>query len=236
MKNKRLYVVIPCYNEEEVLKETSKRLNVKLGELIKDKIISNVKRIIKKFNLIKGDKEAYLNYRDYYNNNKTAMNLFVLQMYCFQNQLRFNQKHDFNTPVGNCGCNETTFDRIKSFDIDNRELETTNLDFNDIDITKYSKKTVFYFDPPYIITNATYNDGKRGFKGWDEEQEEKLLSFLDRINKNGQKFLLSNVINHNGKTNKILLNWAKDNNYKIVKLKPHAGRYGSREEVLIKNY
>lgn len=202
----------------------------------KDKIISNVKRIIKKFNLIKGDKEAYLNYRDYYNNNKTAMNLFVLQMYCFQNQLRFNQKHDFNTPVGNCGCNETTFDRIKSFDIDNRELETTNLDFNDIDITKYSKKTVFYFDPPYIITNATYNDGKRGFKGWDEEQEEKLLSFLDRINKNGQKFLLSNVINHNGKTNKILLNWAKDNNYKIVKLKPHAGRYGSREEVLIKNY
>ena len=33
MKNKRLYVVIPCYNEEEVLKETSKRLNVKLGEL-----------------------------------------------------------------------------------------------------------------------------------------------------------------------------------------------------------
>lgn len=50
------------------------------------------------------------------------------------------------------------------------------------------------------------------------------------------KILLSNVINHNGKTNKILLNWAKDNNYKIVKLKPHAGRYGSREEVLIKNY
>ena len=46
----------------------------------------------------------------------------------------------------------------------------------------------------------------------------------------------SNVINHNGKTNKILLNWVKDNNYKIVKLKPHAGRYGSREEVLIKNY
>lgn len=202
----------------------------------KDKIISNVKRIIKKFNLTKGDKDAYLNYRDYYNANKTPMNLFVLQMYCFQNQLRFNQNHDFNTPVGNCGCNETTFDRIKSFDIDDRELETTNLDFNDIDITKYSEKTVFYFDPPYIITNATYNDGKRGFKGWDEEQEGILLNFLDKIDKNGQKFLLSNVINHNGKTNKLLLNWAKNNNYTIVKLKPHAGRYGSREEVLIKNY
>lgn len=202
----------------------------------KGKIISSVKRIVKKFNLTKGDKEAYLNYRDYYNNNKTPMNLFVLQMYCFQNQLRFNQKHDFNTPVGNCGCNETTFDRIKSFDLDERELETTNLDFNDIDINKYPKNSVFYFDPPYIITNATYNDGKRGFKGWDEEQEEKLLCFLDKINKNGQKFLLSNVINHNGKTNNILLEWANKNDYEIVKLKPHAGRYGSREEVLIRNY
>ena len=45
MENK-LYVVIPCYNEEEVLKETSKRLNVKLGELIKDKIISKDSKVL----------------------------------------------------------------------------------------------------------------------------------------------------------------------------------------------
>ena len=202
----------------------------------KDKLIKEVKRIVKELNLSKGDKESYLEYRNYYNKNKTPVNLFVLQMYCFQNQLRFNQKHDFNTPVGNCGCNETTFERIKTFKVDNQELETTNLDFNDIDINKYKKNTVFYFDPPYIITNATYNDGKRGFKGWDEEQEIKLLNFLDKIDKNGQKFLLSNVINHNGKTNEILLNWAQQNQYKVVFLRPHAGRYGSREEVLIKNY
>ena len=48
--------------------------------------------------------------------------------------------------------------------------------------------------------------------------------------------MLSNVINHNGKTNKQLLNWAKQNEYNIVKLKPHGGRYGSREEVIIKNF
>ena len=39
MKNK-LYVVIPCYNEEEVLKETTKRLDLKLKSLIKEKKIS----------------------------------------------------------------------------------------------------------------------------------------------------------------------------------------------------
>ena len=52
MKNKRLYVVIPCYNEEEVLKETSKRLNVKLGELIKDKIISKDSKVTRSWKLL----------------------------------------------------------------------------------------------------------------------------------------------------------------------------------------
>lgn len=202
----------------------------------KNKLIKDVKKIINDFKLVKGDKETYINYRNYYNENKSPLNLFVLQMYCFQNQLRFNQKHNFNTPVGNCGCNETTFDRIKTFNVINQELETSNLDFNDININKYGKNTVFYFDPPYIITNATYNDGKRGFKGWDEAQEISLLNFLDKINENGQKFMLSNVINHNGKTNEILLNWAEKNKYNVVYLRPHAGRYGSREEVLVKNY
>lgn len=202
----------------------------------REKLIIDVKELIDKFSLEKGNKETYIAYRNYYNNNKTPLHLFVLQMYCFQNQLRFNQKHDFNTPVGNCGCNETTFERIRSFIPKSKKVRTMNLDFNDIDLDGLPKDTVFYFDPPYIITNATYNDGKRGFKGWDESQEIRLLQFLDRIHSNGQKFLLSNVINHNGKTNEILLGWATKNNYSIVKLRPHAGRYGSREEVLIKNY
>ncbi|HIU40006.1 MAG TPA: glycosyltransferase family 2 protein [Candidatus Aphodocola excrementigallinarum] len=41
MKNKVLYVVVPCYNEEEVLEETTKRLKEKLNTLIKSKKISN---------------------------------------------------------------------------------------------------------------------------------------------------------------------------------------------------
>lgn len=36
----KLYIVVPCYNEEEVLPETSKRLKVKMDELIKAKKIS----------------------------------------------------------------------------------------------------------------------------------------------------------------------------------------------------
>lgn len=47
MKRKNtLYVVIPCYNEEEVLQETTKRLKEKLNSLIKEKIISPDSRVM----------------------------------------------------------------------------------------------------------------------------------------------------------------------------------------------
>lgn len=44
--SKTLYVVIPCYNEEEVLKETTKRLKEKLSKLIKNKKISNKSKVM----------------------------------------------------------------------------------------------------------------------------------------------------------------------------------------------
>lgn len=44
--SKTLYVVIPCYNEEEVLGETTKRLKEKLNKLIKAKKISKESRVM----------------------------------------------------------------------------------------------------------------------------------------------------------------------------------------------
>lgn len=47
MKNSEiLYIVIPCYNEEEVLEETTKRLTAKLDELIKNKLISKESKVM----------------------------------------------------------------------------------------------------------------------------------------------------------------------------------------------
>lgn len=41
-----LYVVIPCYNEEEVLEETTKQLKKKIEKLIKDKRISGKSKVM----------------------------------------------------------------------------------------------------------------------------------------------------------------------------------------------
>lgn len=46
MKKKILYIVVPCYNEEEVLTETTKELKEKLEKLISDKIISENSRVM----------------------------------------------------------------------------------------------------------------------------------------------------------------------------------------------
>ena len=45
-KDEILYVVIPCYNEEEVLEETTRQLKVKLESLIKEKKISKNSRVM----------------------------------------------------------------------------------------------------------------------------------------------------------------------------------------------
>ena len=46
MKKKILYIVVPCYNEEEVLAETTKELKEKLEKLISDKIITEKSRVM----------------------------------------------------------------------------------------------------------------------------------------------------------------------------------------------
>lgn len=45
-KGSILYLVIPCYNEEEVLEETTRQLKVKMEKLVKDKIISEKSRVM----------------------------------------------------------------------------------------------------------------------------------------------------------------------------------------------
>ena len=44
--NDTLYLVIPCYNEEEVLHETAKRLIKKITTMIEDEFISKDSKIL----------------------------------------------------------------------------------------------------------------------------------------------------------------------------------------------
>ncbi|KLJ82621.1 modification methylase [Streptococcus agalactiae] len=199
-------------------------------------LISTVEKYIEKFNLEKKNKISYLQLRDYYNNvDNSSIILYILQIYAFQNILRFNSKHQYNTPVGNNEFNSGYIERIKQFKPKTNQLQLINKRYQELNIDEFPIDSVFYFDPPYLVTTAGYNDGKRGFEGWSSESEAELILFLTQLHLSGRKFMLSNVLEHKGKLNNLLIEWIETHNLKIIKVGKTGIKY-PRVEVLIKNF
>jgi adenine-specific DNA-methyltransferase len=201
----------------------------------KKQIINVVKHRIDELEMNKSNKESYYKLREKYNQEKLISDLFILHCYCFQNQIRFNSKNDFNTPIGNSSFNNNTINKIINFSPKTKNITLVKQSYEVFDLRKVTKDSLFYFDPPYLITSAAYNDGKRGFKGWDDDQEQKLLKYLDKLNALGYKFILSNVLSHKGRTNLLLKNWLSSNSFNITEV-GKAGSKNPRTEILISNF
>lgn len=211
-------------------------------------VIAHVENRIEKFNLTLTNTEGYNNLRDEYNSDSSdPLDLFVLIAYSFNHQIRFNNSHKFNTSFGK---SRSSFNSrmennlIKFLDIIKKDdFYFTNIDFNDFDFSMINGEDFVYCDPPYLITTGSYNDGKRGFKGWTELEENQLLYKLDELNRRNIKFALSNVIEHKGKSNNILKNWVENMGYKVhymdinyANSNYQTSSKGGSVEVLITNY
>lgn len=143
---------------------------------------------------------------------KENIYLYVLVIYGFNNQIRFNKKGEFNIPVGKRDFNDNIKKNLISFinNIKENNIEFINQDFRNID-NEYFKNSFVYADPPYLITNASYNE--QG--GWSEKCEYDLYKKLNELNRLGVKFALSNVLENKGLKNDILEKWINDNDYMI---------------------
>lgn len=196
-------------------------------------------KMIKKYKLKKGDKESYLKIRNLYNSQDKDLRdprlLYLLILFGYQQQIRFNSSYDYNNPVGQAGFNDKILEKLISYC---RNLKEKNVIFISEDFENIwehiNKNTFIYLDPPYLITLGSYNDGKRGFNGWNEKEELRLLKFLHKLNSKGIKFMLSNVLEHKEKKNEILIDWIRENNYRIIEYTEKARK--NRKEVLIVNY
>lgn len=211
-----------------------------------DYIIDKIQNNIINYNLSKTNKDAYLNFRKHFNSNNTKnpIDFYTLILYSFNYQIRFNSKMEYNNTFGQ---DRSEFnDRIKSNLlnflglIQRKKIEFCNKDFMDLNL-QLTPQDFVYCDPPYLITTGSYNDGKRGFKGWSEKEELELYSFLDSLDSKNIRFALSNVIESNNKENHLLKNWAKK--YNLHKLdynynNSNFQRKNSNDsiEVLITNY
>ncbi|MBO5995989.1 MAG: DNA adenine methylase [Acetobacter sp.] len=230
--------------------------------------ISLVDEIITKYNLSQSFKHGYEYYNCYSNSGLAAHNrdkylklrrdfnnshdinyyhyamLYVLIVYSFNNQIRFNSQGKFNLPVGKRDYNKRMQEKLKKFisRLSAKKYELSNFDFREFNISQLPKNSFVYIDPPYLITCATYNEQN----SWNTQDEKDLLYFLDSLHKSNIKFALSNVLKNKNKENIILKNWINLNNnkHKVIKLN-HSYRNSNyqikhkdsiTEEVLVINY
>src|SRR3989339_1292665 len=198
-----------------------------------------LKRIIKKFRLEPENAESFIKVRDYYNSfpleKRDPKLLYAVILYGFNQQIRFNGDHDFNNPVGMRWFNDKVLEKMISF---SRVIKEKNILFESKDYNKifyeFNKNTFTYLDPPYMLTNGSYNDGKRGFHGWNSESEKKFFDFVDKLNEKGTPFMISYILDHKGKFNYQLEDWIKKGGYNVIEVDPILGN--NRMEILITNY
>ncbi len=215
-----------------------------------DDILIYIENRIKNLELSQTNEKGYKNLRNEYNIYKNPLDLFVLIAYSFNHQIRFNNNQEFNNPFGR---NRSSFNpkmkqNLEDFINRIKEIQSvfTNNCFTEFDFSSLTKDDFVYCDPPYLITTGTYNDGKRGFKGWTQREEYQLLNLLDNLNEKRIKFALSNVLEHKGKSNEILKKWIDNNpNYRVNYLNYNYSNSNyqtiirdknSSMEVLITNY
>lgn len=193
------------------------------------------------------NKEAFLKLRKDYNKKlNDGMEdynlLYVLIVFSFNNQVRFNSKGEFNLPVGKRDFNSKMRNKLILFSkkLKEKDIEFYSKDFREIDINKISKNTFIYCDPPYLITTAGYNENGM----WTDKDEKDLLNFLKELDKKGLKFALSNVLESKNKENKILKDWILENNFYCNYLKKNYSNSNYQRkakdsisvEVLVTNY
>ena len=202
-----------------------------------------IKNEINKYELSKTNEKGYKSIRDKYNSGDNDWYVFYsMLVHSFNYQIRFNKKGEYNMPFGR---NKSYFNPTleKNFiefakSIESKNIVFTNNSFEDLKIDKLNNKDFVYLDPPYLITCASYNESD----GWNIDKEKRLLGICDNLNRNGIKFALSNVLEHKGLKNDVLIDWCKKYNVNYLNHNYNNCNYQKNDknnktiEVLITNY
>lgn len=208
-------------------------------------LLQQIHGYIKEYDLSKTNEDGFKAFRQAYNSNQDPIMLYTLICYSFNYQFRFNNNLQYNNPFGR---NRSQFskrleEKLVRFvsRLKQKDVQFSCLQFEDfLSEQNYKEGDFVYLDPPYLITTGSYNDGNRGFKHWNDEQEVLLLDSLDRLNEMGVKFALSNVLSHKGKSNNLLLDFSRK--YKVINLDKNYNNssYNTKgtgsNEILLTNY
>ena len=219
-----------------------------MSETTADECVNKIKEIIDEYELSKTNIDGFKKLRDDYNaGRKDWLTFYTLMCYSFNNQYRFNNNHEYNSSFGHhksCFSNVTEKKIKKAIErLDNIDIVFDNKDFRDVDLSNADENDLVYLDPPYLITCGNYNDGKRGFKGWNEQDDIDLMNLCDSLDSRGVKFAMSNVFENKGNRNERLIEWSKEYKVYYINNTYNNSNYQSKDkgenttvEVLITNY
>ena len=170
-------------------------------------------------------KGFYLMREDYNNmNNKNSSKaknlLYLLMVYAFNNDLRFNSSGLFNVPVGKTDMNKANVLRLKNFLDSTSTSKFTFItgDFRSKEVMDILKiADVIYADPPYLGTTAVYNSSP----SWTLREERDLLELSKELLAKNKKIYISNMIKESEKESRLLCEFVLKNNYKIHNIDYH---------------
>lgn len=231
------------YDVEEIIYND---INFKVREILemfrnKDTLdlYKYINNMIKKYKLEKTNKDSFVKLRDFYNSKDKDKRepelLYLLILYGFNQQIRFNSNLDYNNTVWPSWLNDRILEILISYinNLKRKNVTFYSKDYEEL-LEHMNKNTFVYIDPPYLITCWSYNDGKRGFNWWDENEEQRLLNFLDKLDKKNIKFMLSNILVKWNKENKLLKDRIVTKWHKIKEFEWIWARW--RKEIIIMNY
>ena len=208
-------------------------------------LLENIEKYIAEYGLSKTNKKGYLQLRSDYNaipqSYRPSCALYALIAHCFNNQVRFNGKGEFNLPFGKREFNPTLRERFIAFveKLQTLDVKFYSKDFREFKVDAFDKGDFIYCDPPYLLSSATYNKNNGG---WTERDEKDLYTFLEEIG-GKVRWAMSNVLETKDKRHSLLESWVRKNGYKIHYLNAdytnsnyRRKKYKPDVEILITNY
>lgn len=180
------------------------------------------------------NKQGFIRLKESYNQDKDILKLFVLIVFSFNNQIRFNAKGEFNLPCGKRDFNAKMQEKLRLFIL---ALQTQSIKLLDSDFKEVLRSLILQkqdleekdtqkqdCDLKQTLSTLTQNRDSKVFvyadppyllatapynenKAWKQSDERDLLDLLNELDSKGIHFALSNVLSHKGKEHTILQEW-----------------------------
>jgi DNA adenine methylase len=165
-----------------------------------------------------------------------ASRIIYLNKTCFNGLFRVNSQGQYNVPYGNYKnpkvLDEVVLKAVHNF-LNSCDIIISNQDFEEV-VRDAKKGDFIYFDPPYDPVSDSSSFTGYSLDGFSRDEQRRLKSVFDRLNKKGCFVLLSNS------STDFIKDLYKDYRIEIVSasrsINSNALKRGKVDEVLVMNY